>query len=175
MSDGKLWPDQQLPGPSGNIHYSDDHTISHRGEKSHHWTVQLRPWDDTWGQVTAHAGKSTHLYRSEKCHSALFILHTTSFYSMCSASAIFSKCGTVCVVVTGSTPGWARWSWIMRTLWRKWWRSLFHMGRLKKYSVTYQLLYLSTFRRSPIFSQCRLLKNAKWILMCLQDDFECVQ
>lgn len=57
LSDGELWPDQELPGPGGDIHYSDDDTVSHRGEKSHHRTVQLRPWDDAWSQVTeTHTG-----------------------------------------------------------------------------------------------------------------------
>lgn len=51
LSDGELWPYQELPGPGGDVHDSDDHPVSYRGEESHHRTVQLRPWDDAWSQV----------------------------------------------------------------------------------------------------------------------------
>lgn len=43
LPDCKLRPDQELLGPGGDIHYSDGDTLSHRGEKSHHRTVQLCP------------------------------------------------------------------------------------------------------------------------------------
>lgn len=51
LSDGELWPDQELPGSGGDVHNSDDNPVSHRGEESHHRTVQLRPRDDTRSQV----------------------------------------------------------------------------------------------------------------------------
>lgn len=38
-------------------------------------------------------------------------------------------CCLCCSAATGNIPDWARWLWIMRTLWRRWWRSLFLMGR----------------------------------------------
>lgn len=116
LSDGELWPHQELPGPGGDIHYTDDDTVSHRGEESHHRTLQLRPRDDTWSQVTER-------------HKQTDAIEKFSEPSMCVMVSIVTMVLRVCVLVTGSTPGWARWSWITRTPWRRWWRSLFRMER----------------------------------------------
>jgi len=105
-SDGELWPDQELPGPGGDLHHPDDHPVSHRGEEGHHRAVQLRPRDDPRGQVT-----DTHTHDLQLTRPR--------------ANGV---CVCVCAV-TVSTPGWVRWSWTMRTRWRSWWKSLFPTER----------------------------------------------
>lgn len=129
LSDSQLWSDQKLPGVGGNIHYPDGHTVSHRGEKSHHWTVQLRPRDDTWSQVKEHAKITDKNLNSR----GVGILNTNTCCRLISATIlkwyVVKLKYFMCAAVIGSTPGWVRWLLIMKTLWRRWWRSLFPMER----------------------------------------------
>lgn len=113
LSDGELWPYQELPGPGGDVHDSDDHPVTYRGEESHHRTVQLRPWDDAWSQVIWHYSTVVLFYIMKGR-----MMHGLIITVLC-----------LCVAVIGSTPDWARWSWIMRTLSKRWWKSLFPMER----------------------------------------------
>lgn len=55
LSDGELWPHQELPGLGGDLHDPDDHLVPHRGEEGHHRPVQLRPRDDARSQVSHEA------------------------------------------------------------------------------------------------------------------------
>lgn len=150
LSDGELWPHQELPGPGGDIHYTDDDTVSHRGEESHHRTVQLRPRDDTWSQVTER-------------HKQTDAIKKFSEPTMCLMVSIVTMVLRVCVLVTGSTPGWARWSWITRTPWRRWWRSLFRMERCENcYTIQWCIDFCA-------------LSRCHWLFLRLFKGIQCVK
>lgn len=72
--------------------------------------------------------------------------------STCLMVSIVKTVLCTCVSVTGSTPGWARWSWITRTPWRRWWRSLFRMERCEnRFTVQWCINFCALCWRLWIF------------------------